>query len=389
MKKAKIRVLMLSDYFYPHVGGGVEKVVYELSKRLVDFGCDILVITLGDEYSSYNVNGVKVFKLPSVDLTKFLQIQLSIPRSIKALAQTVKDFSPDIVHAHNVFFATSLLAVLIKWFSRGKMVFTAHLGKIEKLRLLGRWKVLAAEVYEKIAGRIILSSSDIVIAVSNSVRDHVLSLGVPSEKVVVIPNGVDINEFNPSLSTQGVDRINNIIFVGRLIPNKGLEYLVEAAKILICSRISGVKFRIVGDGPYRQRFEELINEHKLASYFEILGRVPKVSDVLQEGGIFVRPSLTEGMPLTVLEAMASGLPIVATRVAGTPELIIHGETGMLVEPGDARQLAETIKFLIQHPDEAIRLGRNARAFIERHYKEKFSWEAAASNLLSVYMSLLR
>ena len=109
--------------------------------------------------------------------------------------------------------------------------------------------------------------------------------------------------------------------------------------------------------------------------------------MLRDGGIFVRPSLTEGMPLTVLEAMASGLPVIATRVSGTSEIIAHNETGILVEPGNVEQLAEAIKYLVESPEEALRLGRNARAYIERYYMKKFSWDAAASNVLSVYESL--
>jgi len=381
---------MLSDYFYPHVGGGVEKVVYELSKRLVGFGCDVLVITLGRVCSSYTIDGVKVHTLPSIDLTKLFHMQLSIPKDIGTAVRIVRDFSPDIIHAHNIFFTTSLLAVLIKGIFRSKFVFTAHLGKVENLRLLGHLKAFTAEIYESVLGRTILSSCDIVIAVSNSVRDHILSLGVSPRKVVVIPNGVDINEFNPFFDVRGNSNvnINHVIFIGRLIPNKGLDYLVEAARLVISSGVSGIKFKIVGEGPCKHQLEKSIVKLGLTPYFELLGHVPKISDVLRNGGIFVRPSLTEGMPLTVLEAMASGLPIIATRVAGTSEIVIHNETGLLVEPGNVRQLAEAIKFLIQHPDEATRLGRNARTFIERYYKDKFSWEVVASNVFKVYKSLL-
>lgn len=382
----KLKVLMLSDYFYPHVGGGVEKVVYELSRRLVKMGCDVFVITLGNDCSSYCVDGIKVYRLPSVDLANFFQMQLSLPTKIGTFLRLGKKFSPDIIHAHNIFFTTSLLAVLIKNVSHRKLVLSAHLGDISNLALLGRWKALAAKTYEKILGRVILSSSNLIIAVSNSVREHILSLGIPAEKIIVIPNGVDLEEFGPPLDVQATNEIN-IICVGRLIPNKGLRYLVEAAKILIYGGTTGIKFKIIGEGPYRHRLEEIVARYKLSTYFEFMGRVPSVSDLLRKGGIFVRPSLTEGMPLTILEAMASGLPIIATRVSGTAEILIHKETGILIEPGNAKQLAESIKYLIESPNEAFRLGQNARAYIERYYKEKFSWDAVTSGILSVYESL--
>ncbi|MEM3612936.1 MAG: glycosyltransferase family 4 protein [Candidatus Bathyarchaeia archaeon] len=382
----KLRVLMFSDYFYPHVGGGVEKVVYELSKRLVKMGCDVLVITLGEKCLCYDVDGIKVYRAAGIDLTKLFQMQLSIPKDIKNILNVTKDFSPDIIHAHNIFFTTSLLAVLIKHISHQKLVFSAHLGDVGNLALLGRWKALTAKTYEKIFGKIILSSSDVVIAVSHAVRQHVISLGAPPKRVIVVPNGVDLEEFSMPFNTRKSIE-PDVIFVGRLIPNKGLEYLIEAAKILIRSGSTKIRFKIVGDGPYRQQLEELVTRYGLSPYFEFLGFVPKVSEILRNGGIFVRPSLTEGMPLTILEAMASGLPIIATRVSGTAEIVIHNETGILVEPGNVEQLAEAIKYLVESPDEALRLGWNARAFIERHYREKFSWDAAASNVLSVYESL--
>ncbi|MEM2517795.1 MAG: glycosyltransferase family 4 protein [Candidatus Bathyarchaeia archaeon] len=376
---------MFSDYFYPHVGG-VEKVVYELSKRLVKMGCDVLVVTLGENYLYYDIEGVKVYRAAGIDLTKLFQMQLSIPKDVKRILNVAKDFSPDVIHAHNIFFTTSLLAVLIKHISHRKLVFSAHLGDVSNLALLGHGKVLAAKAYEKIFGKIILFSSDAIIAVSCAVRQHIISLGASPKKVTVIPNGVDLEEFSSSFDTQKNIR-PDVIFVGRLIPNKGLEYLIEAAKILIRSGAAKIRFKIVGDGPYRQQIEELVARYGLSPYFEFLGHVPKVSEALRNGGIFVRPSLTEGMPLTVLEAMASGLPIIATRVSGTSEIIIPNETGILVEPGNVSQLVEAIKYLIESPTEALRLGRNARDFIERHYKEKFSWDAVASNILSVYESL--
>lgn len=379
---------MLTDYFYPQVGGGVEKVVYEISKRLTKMGCEVLVITLGNCRSSdiYMVEDIKVCRIPSIDLSRALALQLSFPRSLHEILHVTKDFSPNIIHVHNIFFTTSLIGVLIKQLYNRKFIVTAHLGDIQNLALIGQLKAFSAMCYERFFGRIMLASSDKVIAVSNAVRQHLLSIGVPSEKIVVIPNGVDLEEFNSAVHKSKEEQIN-VIFVGRLLPNKGLEYLIDAAKSVVSKRSIGIKFKIVGDGSYRAKLENLVERNGLRSYFDFLGKVPKVSDVLHSGGIFVRPSLTEGMPLTVLEAMACQLPIIATNVAGTPELIIQNETGLLVEPGNVEQLADAILHLANSPEEAERLGHNARVFLECHYKERYSWETAASKTLSIYKSL--
>ena len=380
-----LKVLMLTDYFYPHIGGGVEKVVYEISKRLTKMGCEVLVITLGSRHSNdvYMVDDIKVYRLPSIDLTKILNLQLSLPRNIRDALHMAKDFSPDVIHAHNIFFTTSLLGILIKRVCNRKFVVTAHLGDVRNLALMGHGKALVAMGYERLLGRILLASSDKVIAVSQAVRRHLLSIGVLPDKVVVIPNGVNLEEYEPAVNIKDVKE-TDIVFVGRLLPNKGLEYLVEAARFVVAKRSEGIRFKIVGDGPYRRHFENLVARNGLCCYFDFLGKVPKVSDTLQEGGIFVRPSLTEGMPLTVLEAMASQLPIIATRVAGTPELIIQNETGLLIDPGNVGQLADAILYLANSPELAQRLGQNARAFLESQYKEKYSWAAIASKILSVY-----
>jgi glycosyltransferase involved in cell wall biosynthesis len=378
---------MLTDYFYPHVGGGVEKVVYEVAKRLVQIGCEVNVVTLGkNRLDVYMVDGIKVYSLPSIDLTRTFNLQLAFAKRFTDVFRLVKDMSPDIVHVHNIFFTTSILGVLAKILYKRKLVLTAHLGDVQNLALTSYIKAFAVTCYERFVGRIMFRVSDAITAVSKSVQNHVVALGASPGKTFLIPNGVDIEEFQPGFVRYDNNHVN-VISVGRLLPNKGFEYLVEAANLVVAKKPVGIKFRIVGEGPYKKYLEDLVRSKGLTRYFEFTGKVPRVSDILKEGGIFVRPSLTEGMPLTVLEAMASQLPIIATRVAGTSELIVHNETGLLVEPGNARQLADAILFLSNSPEFAEKLGRNAREFIERSYKQQYSWDAIARNYLSLYKSL--
>jgi len=382
-----VKILMLTDYFYPYVGGGVEKVVYEIAKRLSRMGCEVSVATLGrNTMDVYTVDEIKVYSLRSMDLTRIFNLQLALPKKITEALRLVEDISPDIVHAHNIFFTTSLFGVLTKILYKRKLVLTAHLGSIRNLALTGHMKAFAVTCYEHLVGRVMFATSDAITAVSKSVQSHIVTLGAPLEKTFLIPNGVDIEEFQPAFVRYDNNHVD-VISVGRLLPNKGFEYLVEAANLVVAKKPVGIKFRIVGEGPHKKYLEGLVRSKGLERYFEFMGKVPRVSDVLKEGGIFVRPSLTEGMPLTVLEAMASQLPIIATRVAGTPELITHNETGLLVDPGNAHQLADAILFLSNYPEFAEKLGRNAREFIERTYKQQYSWDAVARKYLSLYKSL--
>lgn len=381
---------MLSDYFFPQKGGGTEKVVYEISKRLTKMGCDILVITLGSNEAQgvYEVDGIKICRLPGVNLTDIIGLQTAFPKDVIGACRIAKDFQPHVVHAHNRFFSTTLLAVLIKRVCNTRLIVSAHLGDVRNLALIDRWKSLAVTAYEHTLSRFIFASSDKVIAVSEAVRKHLVSLGIPPKKIVLIQNGVDSEEFTCVLPKYNPESYTTILFIGRLLPNKGLKTLVEAARIISATSSRKITFKIVGDGPDRAQINELIEMYSMRDNFHFLGEVPRVSDVFQEGGIFVRPSLTEGMPLTILEAMSSGLPIVATNVGGTSELIKHNERGLLVEVDNEAQLAKAILNLVGNPKRAERLGQNARAFVKRHYEKKYSWNAVATKNHSVYKTLV-
>jgi len=147
--------------------------------------------------------------------------------------------------------------------------------------------------------------------------------------------------------------------------------LVEAFHIL-SKRLKNLQLRIVGDGEMREELSKRINFLNLGSYVKILGYVPyhSVKDQLSNASIFVLPSRSEGLPNVLLQAMAAGLPIVATRVGGIPSLIRDGENGLLVTADDPEELAEAIKKLLMNRDLAERLGRNARKTAEEYRVER-------------------
>jgi glycosyltransferase involved in cell wall biosynthesis len=386
---SKLRVLMLSDYFFPQIGGGTEKVIFEISKRLVNMGCEILVITLGNNQKRefYEINKIKVCRLSGFDLTGAIGLQTAFPKDILGACRIARNFRPHLIHAHNRFFITTLLAVLIKRLCNTKLIVTAHLGDVRNLALIERFKTWAITAYEQTLCRVIFRSSDKVITVSKSVQKHLRSLGVSPKKMIVIQNGVDLEEFAPEISEHNDESFATILFIGRLLPNKGVKIFMEAANIICTKSPKRATFKIVGDNRYSAQLNEFFEKSEVSKNFQFIGKVPKVSTILQEGGIFVRPSYTEGMPLTVLEAMSAGLPIVATNVGGTSELIKNNDTGLLVEAGDSRQLAEAILSLLEDPKHAKKLGQNAHAFIKQGYSKKYSWDAVAAKNLSVYNEL--
>jgi glycosyltransferase involved in cell wall biosynthesis len=257
-------------------------------------------------------------------------------------------------------------------------VTTLHLGSV---RRLGGASGLLASSYERTLGRAIVRSSDRLIAVSNAVARHALRLGARPDAVRVISNGVDIGRFRPG-DGQRKDAFR-IACVGRLIFNKGPQYLVEAAPevLLACPE---AEFVFVGDGPLRPHLEKRARQLGVSHKLTFLGTRPDVASILRTCQVLVRPSLLEGMPLTVLEAMACGLPVVATPVSGTAEIVRHGESGLLVPAADPAALSRAILRLMA--DEPLReaQGRMGRRLVELGY----SWDAVAARTSAVYRELL-
>jgi glycosyltransferase involved in cell wall biosynthesis len=163
-----------------------------------------------------------------------------------------------------------------------------------------------------------------------------------------------------------------LLYVGRLVPVKGLKYLLQALKQLLDGGLP-VELRLIGDGYQKPYLESLAEEMGITKQVSFLGRVPfgpELFRAYRESHIFVLPSLSEGIPKTLLEAMASGLPIVATRVGGIPDVVKDGETGLLVEPRSPEQIAQAVERLVSDPLLRRRLIRNGYHFAKEHTVEK-------------------
>jgi glycosyltransferase involved in cell wall biosynthesis len=192
------------------------------------------------------------------------------------------------------------------------------------------------------------------------------------EKIVKIYNGLDPNrmEFLSREDSRRELEIGNdpvIGIVANFYKTKGLEHLIKAAKEIIKEN-SQTKFVIVGEGRLRSKLEKMIKKYGLENNVFLKGRIPNAYKHLKAFDAFVLPSLKEGFPWIILEAMAAELPIIATKVGALPEIINDKEDGLLVEPGSSQELAERIKELLKNPDAARAMGIRAKAKLV----EKFS-----------------
>src|SRR5262249_4801375 len=193
-------------------------------------------------------------------------------------------------------------------------------------------------------------------------------------KIHRIYNGIDLERF-PALSSSNSNRIPRIVSVGRLVAFKGFQDLVDACAELARRRIDFV-CDIIGDGPLRDTVQARIEQLDLSSRVNLLGSLSQgaVLEKLQAADIFALASTTDAyratdvFPTVILEAMASARPVVSTRLAGIPELVVDGQTGMLVPPGDSTALAHALEQLLRDPELRLRFGHAGRNRIEQHFR---------------------
>ncbi|MDO8676907.1 MAG: glycosyltransferase family 4 protein [Candidatus Azambacteria bacterium] len=221
---------------------------------------------------------------------------------------------------------------------------------------------------------------DIVIV--NSEFDRRLAIKnniVRPDKIVTIYNGIDLTETNffpkeeakrfiESKIPNTKYQIQNTILIGtiaNLYKNKGIEYLISA--IARISDHNKLNFIIIGEGPERQHLEKVIKKHELENIVFLTSAIPDAYQYLRAFDLFVLPSVKEGQPWAILEAMAAVVPIVATNIAGIPEMIENEKSGLLVEPADTDALASAIEKMLNHPSLAHAMTQNALAVV----KEKF------------------
>ncbi len=288
------------------------------------------------------------------------------------LRRAIRAERPQVVHAHLSWPLACRHGVLAAWLARvPAVVGTAQLylepGSVGQTRLA-------------------LRPLRRVIAVSREVKDrYQRELGYPSERLAVVRNGIrvppSVRAADPARRAEmlrgGSDYL--VLTPARLHPQKGHAYLLAAAAL-----VPEATFVLAGDGPLRGELEALAGELGIAGRCAFLGERADVADLLAAADLFVLPSLYEGLPLSVLEAMAARRPVVATAIGGTDEAVAHEETGLLVPPRDPPALAAAIRRLLHDPALADRLAAAGRQRVER----EFSAESAARRVMEIYDEVL-
>ena len=220
--------------------------------------------------------------------------------------------------------------------------------------------------------------TDAVVAVSQAVANQVVD-GVAR----VIYAGVNLPSGGPPVRDQGAKSEIVVGTAGRLVELKGIEYLLNAAAALR-HEYPGLRVEIAGSGPYREKLVEAVTRCGLRNHVEFLGWIADLGPVLARWDIFVMPSLEEGFPIAALDAMAAGLPVIATLAGGVPELVEDGKTGWLVPPRDAEALASRLRLMLSNPGLRHVMGSAAYARV----RDRFAVAQMAQNFAQLYDELL-
>jgi len=301
------------------------------------------------------------------------------PRPVLGLRRLLVRESFDLVHLHGTragFFGTLALALMSR---RPRVIYTVH-GLSCSRAASAMVKGLFAR-----AERFIAHRAHRVISVSEHDRQSGVEAGLlPPDRTTSIPNGIALA---PAVQShrplRQADGRAEILIVGRLVPQKGIPVLLEAASMVLQSHPLS-RFTLAGDGPLHAELEAEAERLGISEQVRFLGTVPDTSELLARCDLFVLPSLWEGMPLSLLEAMAAGRPAVATAVSGSAELILDEETGLLVPAGDAMALAVAMARLLQNPHAAEAMGTRAKDRVRR----EFSLERMVESTHALYCNLL-
>jgi glycosyltransferase involved in cell wall biosynthesis len=227
--------------------------------------------------------------------------------------------------------------------------------------------------------------ADALVAVSNGLREYAFETA-PDLPIKVIPNAIELSKFTPPRQRNHAGPVR-LLFVGRFNTFKNVETLLETADKLRQKGSDNFELQLVGDGERRANLERLVVEKGLTRNVRFLGWVDRETIVerYRQADLFVTATTWEGMPNTVLEGMACGLPVVATRASGLDQLVREGVNGHLVNIGDSTAMADRLADLIDNPYERRRMGKESRKIAE----QEFAWEYIAEQYVQIYQRILR
>jgi glycosyltransferase involved in cell wall biosynthesis len=364
-----MKIAMVTAFWGPAYPTGSGIYAYEVARRLAEQSNEVHVYTS----SVGNFNEVKYPDNLHVHVLRAYGVVWDMNPLANVFTRLLReDF--DIVHVHSYIFFMSNMAALARIFRDFRYVLHFHGGlNYSEAKMFYPWRVWAKEnIYDRLPGLFTVKMADEVLSVAKSDIPIIKKkFGVDADW---IPNGVCTEKFSYSESDSRI-----VTYVGKLEKWKGAETLIDVFKI-IHKELKDVEFIVAGDGSLAGRLRNTNLPVKL------IGHVPhdKMPEIYHKSAVSVLPSYMEGLPTTCMESLACGVPVVATDVGDTKEVVIDGETGFLVKPGDTKTMAHKVIELLEDEDSRKNMGKEGR----RHVEENFSYDAIIQKLCDIYTSLI-
>lgn len=391
-----MKLCIVPTMFPKYKGDYYGSFVYDEAKKLVENGIEVHVLTQHNHGILYEeiMDGIYVHRFKWLEPKEFralvhfkglkdnLRLVTYVISLFFTLIKIVRKYKIGIIHAHSVI-PTGLVGVVVAKFLGCPSVITSHGMDINNFDS------------KSIYGHLIsfsLNQCDRAIAVNGDLAEKMKFLGINEDKIVILRNAVDTERFKPSKNMElrhkygiGENEIL-ILFVGYLDTFKGIFELVDAF-YEINKENKNVKLMMVGTGPKKEELKKKVSRLKLDDFVIFTGNVPhdKMHKYYPAADIYVLPSYTEGLPISILEAMACALPIVATDVGGIPEVVKDGENGFIIPFKNKKILMQKLKFLVIH--------RSLRKLFGTRSIEMavnlFSNNKKVNNLLNLYKTLIK
>ncbi|MCD6242842.1 glycosyltransferase family 4 protein [Candidatus Bathyarchaeota archaeon] len=371
-----MRVLMVSPCYYP-VKGGTETTVRNLAIALNKnkIQTDVMAFNVDQtrkprwQGKTERIDGIVIYRIPALDwlpITHSARVTAGVNFIPGKFTHILKKY--DVIHFHEVEFSFPFFSFFVK---KPKII---HLHGID-YNFLKRHHI----------SRFLLKHLvKVYISISKRMKKELINLGVPENRIIYLPNSIDVNHFKPKRRKQE----NMLLFVGRIAASKGLHILIRSLQHLkdnVCLVIIGPPD---WDANYHKNILRMIEKENRKRKHEVryLGTLEptKLAEWYQKASLFILPSFAEGFPVTILEALACETPVIATPVGGIPEIIRNGETGILIRQNTPAYVAKAIQYLLENRDVRLRMGRKGREYVVR----KHSLENVCKKLHAIYKQLI-
>lgn len=362
--------MVVPKYPTPIVGG-LEKQAYELSKQLVKQSICVSVLSTKfyEDQKYYEIEDDVVIHRIKSNRFRILRFIFLIPKIFYFMLLNKNSF--DIVHLHTIGLF-SLYVLLVAKILNKKIVL--------KMANVGKWGLLPFK--NSLLGRLqlkIFKTSDVIIAMSNESKTEVFNIGYPLSNIFMSPNGISIPNDTHNIETKE-SKICNVIFVGRLDKQKNIDNLLRVWSNIQASCKVEARLEICGEGPLEDRLKKLATKLKIKDTVFFRGHIKNIFKNLARSDIFILPSLAEGNSNAILEAMASGLPILASNVGGS--MMQVGECGKLYihDVEDNKKLFNNLKELLENKDKSQKIGIKMKI----RARDIFSMEKISKGYISMY-----